>query len=251
MKEDEGFFKRNESMIQASFAFANLCIAVAMLYSLLISRRQLEASVEPRLELTQGYPMDVYAPPIETNVISGITMTNVISVTRFDKSQMEAFRKSMTNSTRVIFKNTGAVDISDVQLIMRLKASQDENENVTNAVYENLSESISKSLCPDHNVIYDFKDDGYLNALVDPNRLRNEVVCYVIRYRRSVDMKPKYMLVCFEPFKFTPGSKESFPILLTRPAVGYYPGGGKPPGDCIEGLSRFLQRLNALPITGD
>ena len=200
MNEHKTFFERHGAAIQTVATVVGVIIAALMLWSLGISRRQFESSIEPRLDVSCGMPAfdlgGVIMP--ETNYIPGstIALTNVLS--KLERPQLDRLKHALANLTKLKIRNAGAVPISDLQITLRLEAVLDERGEVTNALYETTSQVLSAKLSPNMSVAHDFAEPA-LDRLAGVRSVPGgtHVVCYLLTYRRSVDMKPKSRVIVF------------------------------------------------------
>jgi hypothetical protein len=114
MNERRGFFETHGAAIQTVATVLGVVIAGLMLWSLGISRRQLESSIEPRLDISCGMPLIDLGGIIifQTNYVPGsaVPLTNVLA--SLDRSQMDRLKQSLTNLTKLRIRNAGAVAIS-------------------------------------------------------------------------------------------------------------------------------------------
>ena len=255
MDESKGFFERYGAAIQTVSTVVGVIIAGLMLWSLRISRHQLESSIEPRLDVVWKSPTVDLGPSIkaETHSISGISISNSIgSLTGLQWDRL--WQGMRTNFAMVVIRNAGAVQISDVQLIMRLEADLDGSGTVTNAFYESIAEILSESLAPNNTLAHDFGTESALGRLVSlpRERARSHVTCFVIKYRQSVDMKPKTKLICFEAMRISPNPERVIAVPVPLPAfLSYYPNGSLSPRIIKNGIAKFLEQMDAIPSLDD
>lgn len=256
MNERRGFFERHGAAIQTVATVLGVVIAGLMLWSLGISRRQLESSIEPRLEISCGMPpIDLGGIIIpETNYVPGsaVPLTNVLA--SLDHSQLDRLKERLANLTKLKIRNAGAVSISDVQITLRLEAVLDERGEVTNAVYEGPLQGLSANLGPNMSVIHDFAEPALVRLAAERQvPAGTHVVCYVLTYRRSVDMKPKARLIVFQAWRLEPGSGPAA-FVAAMPFgtyTSYYPKNGLSPRVIKEGVRKFLDQLDVMSPLDD
>ncbi len=103
-----------------------------------------------------------------------------------------------TNGIIVTLKNVGTVKISDLRLIASACVFFNSDSQITNNQVSMLSELLADTLANKQSITYDFGKQKAENMVIFRNG--GELVraaCYVLRYRRSVDMKPKFKLIMF------------------------------------------------------
>jgi hypothetical protein len=248
-----GFFERHGAAIQSICTVVGLIIAYLMLKSLHISESQLEASIEPRIDMTWHIPPQHANWPIPavTHDVMGIPWSNSVSAEKLTSTQLEEVVTFMTNLTRITIRNCGAVGVSDVELVMRLEANLDDRGTVTNAVFESTAQMLAAKLAPNEEFVHDFGDDPALERLVTMRgeRAKGRVACYVIRYRRVVDKKPKFKLMCFEAFTIATGRLIVMPIGVNYRS--FYPNGIQPPRVIKSALMKFLDQLDVTSPVDD
>jgi hypothetical protein len=251
----KGFFERHGAAIQTVSTMLGVVIAGLMLWSLVISRRQLESSIEPRLDIACAPHSAELGGAIaaETNSWNGMLITNALMPNHLTSAQQERLIDTLASYTRISIRNAGAVAISDVQILMRLEAGLDGSGTVTNAVYESCRQTLSTNLRPNETVVHDFGSEPALARLVrNPHApTRSRVVCYLIGYRRSIDMKPKFRLICFDAWRFLPASDRAFAVPLGIAGLGSYPNSVLLPRSVKSGIMKFLEQLDVVSPTDD
>ena len=250
-----GFLDRHGPAVQSGCAVVGVCIAALMIWSLKTSMKQLELSIEPRLEVSGESPaIDLGSVvKVSTNYALGVPITNVITPSNLTTAQSERVNQAFSNLRRITFKNAGAVGISDVEVAMRLEVDLDSDGTVTNAVYEHTGQIIARRLRPSELVVHDFAGEPVLTRLLTMprDRARSHVVCYVIRYRRTIDMKPKIRLLCFEAFRLSYDSDVAFAVPTGISSISYYPDGVSLPRVVKAGIWHFLEQLDIVSPLDD
>jgi hypothetical protein len=251
MSDRKGFFERHGAAVQTITAVIGAGIALLMLWSLVITRRQLECSMEARLDFVAcGFsPVSLgYVRFVTTNYIPGsvVALTNVPEL---DGRQLELLKQSSTNLSKVEVRNAGAVSVSDVQVIMQLEAVLNEQGEVTNAVYEAAPELLSKELKPARNFVHDFAGSALTRLEGAPHVPgATHVVCFVILYRRTVDMKPRTKIVVFQRWRLCPDIEAST-FVAPMPFgswTSYFPVPGLSPRAIKTGVTKCLEQLDVV-----
>jgi hypothetical protein len=198
--------------LKNAFAFLNThgpaiqtVIAIIMLVSLLmgwhaikLSQKQFESTIEPQLEIEYGSPdFAMIQQAMQTNAV-GVHVAIETNIT-VGKPQLEAFVRSCTNFCRVNFKNLGAVSISGIDLLMAIEIATDESNNLREVMTDYVPQVLANHLRPGENAWHYFGDHPAIKRLnsLRPPESRRRVVCFVLRYNRSVDMKPNIRYVFF------------------------------------------------------
>ncbi len=247
------FLNKHGTAIQTLVSVVGIIIAVIMVKSLGISRDQLAASTEPRLDIVCEIPvLDLGQIPVGTNYARDVPIPNAIITSNLSKTQLAALKAFNTNSSKMTFRNVGTVPISNVHLIARVEADFDDSGNVTNAIYESGLPKLTDGLMPGKNYTHDFGDDpaiGRMLAMSFPRRA-SHAVCYLIGYRRAIDMKLKTKTLYFEAMRVSPDS-EPFAYAAGRSGLSYYPNNGPSPKAVRNGLNKCLEEIGLLPVAED
>jgi hypothetical protein len=138
-----------------------------------------------------------------TNYYLGVPIENVITNLNF----------TVTNTAITTFKNIGCVSISHLELFMWLEIVFDEHQKATNFLYSRTSNLLSDTLSPNQSVTYNFGNEPVLQNLVkmkEQNEGKGHSLFFVMRYQRSVDMKPNYKLIMFEIMSFNPNGARAY-----------------------------------------
>ncbi|MEI7728304.1 MAG: hypothetical protein WCO56_01980 [Verrucomicrobiota bacterium] len=169
-------------------------------------------------------------------------------------SQLERLSQAFfTNQTKITFKNVGAVAICDLQVLMRLEAALDSTGALTNPVYEISEQMLANSLKPGQNLAHNFGSEPALQRLVamPRERARSHVLCYVIRYRREIDKKPKIKLICFERVQLLPKSDAAFVRPTGIKGISHNPNGVNLPRVVKRAIWQFLEQLDIVTPLDD
>jgi hypothetical protein len=193
------------TVVQSITAILMLVTLILGWQALTLSQRQFESTIEPVLEISYQTPQI-----LETNLVPGSTTNYYLGVPI--ENVYTNFNFTFTNTAIATFKNIGCVSISHLELFMWMDIAFDEHQKATNFLYSRTSNLFSEILSPNQSVTYDFGNEPVLQNLVKMNRQerKGRALYFVMRYQRSVDMKPKYKLVMFEIVSSNPNGERPY-----------------------------------------
>jgi hypothetical protein len=193
------------TVIQTVIAVLMLATLVLGWRALMLSQRQFESTIEPVLEISYQSPQILdtnLVPGSVTNYYLGVPIENVTTNLNF----------TFTNTAITTFKNIGCVSISHLELFMWMVVAFDEHQKATNFLYSRTSNLLSDTLSPKQSVIYNFGSESALQNLIKMSRQerKGRAVYFVMRYQRSVDMKPSYKMIMFEAISSNPNGEKPY-----------------------------------------
>ena len=197
------------TVVQAGTALLMLVTLVLGWRALVLSQRQFESTIEPVLEISYQSPQMLdtnLIPGSVTNYYLGVPIENVITNLNF----------TFTNTAITTFKNIGCVSISHLELFMWMDVAFDEHQKATNFLYSRTSNLLSGTLPPNQSVTYNFGNESVLQNLIKMSRQESKgrAVYFVMRYQRSVDMKPSYKIIMFETGSSNPNGERPYAMAL-------------------------------------
>ena len=199
------------TVVQAGTALLMLVTLFLGWRALVLSQRQFESTIEPVLEISYQSPQILdtnFVPRTVTNYYLGVPIENVIT----------NFNFAFTNTAITTFKNIGCVPISHLELFMWMDVAFDENQKATNFLYSRTSNLVSDTLSPNQCVTYNFGNESVLQNLIKMSRQerKGRAVYFVMRYQRSVDMKPSYKMIMFEAVSSDPNGERPYAIAFDK-----------------------------------
>jgi len=85
--------------------------------------------------------------------------------------------------------------VADLRMVATVGVLFDSHHSITNYQIITDSLSIAKTLPPSGRAVYDFSQPKVQEHVHAPGDLEHRACCFVVKYRRSVDMKPKLKLI--------------------------------------------------------
>ena len=199
MDKHPGRIQTWATVVQAVTAILMLVTLLLGWRALVLSQQQFESTIEPVIEISYQQPQI-----LDTNFFNGSVTNYYLGVPI--ENVTTNLNLPFTNTAIATFKNIGCVSISHLELFMWMEIAFDEQQKATNFLYSRTSNLLSDTLSPNQSVIYNFGNESVLQNLQKMNRPegKGRALFFVVRYQRSVDMKPKYKLIMFEAFTSNP-----------------------------------------------
>jgi hypothetical protein len=185
------------TVVQAGTALLMLVTLILGWRALVLSQQQFESSIEPELDVSYQ------AQFADTNFVTSLTVANTVTNYTFGVPLVNMLTNANIGPTltKTVFKNIGNVPISNLEIFMWMEVVFDEHLKVKDFIYTRDAKLISNKLAPDQSVTYNFSDELTLQSLLKMSwQERNErALCFIVRFQRTVDMKPKFKLIVFVP----------------------------------------------------
>jgi hypothetical protein len=236
------------TVVQAGTALLMLATLILGWRALVLSQRQFESTVEPVLEISYRQPQ-----MLDTNLVLG-SVTNFYLGVPIENVTTN-LNVTFTNTAITTFKNIGCVSISHLELFMWMDVAFDEHQKATNFLYSRTSNLLADILSPNQSAIYNFGNESVLQNLIKMSRQerKGRAVYFVMRYQRSVDMKPSYKMIIFETISSNPNGERPYVMAfdINRLFIGHSNKDGFVESQTMKMEAKDILKSLGIPISDD